>query len=201
MTEKYYQDDKEIDVKETGRLIGPNSYNDNWDLVGYTSELRDNKGNFFAFVDFHENEGKVRECPHCLEYEIHNKLKPRILEKGEQQPPDYDQFIQCGECGNIFPIYQSYPETEIKDSIDTVKNPFENESIFLSGETRKTQRRKRELRDSHKRGVKRYTSKRLQQPDDEDPEIQAEIHRHGSDNVHIIKQLTDGTRAVRDNGR
>jgi hypothetical protein len=180
-------EEKELDVQETRRWLGPKSYNDNWDLVNYTSELRNSKGDFFAFVDFHENTGEIRECTHCLEYEIHNKLKPRILKKGEVKPPDYDDFVMCWECGNVFPIYESYPESEIKDSLETVNNPFDNESIFLSGESRKTQRRKRELRDSHKTGVKRYTSKRLQEPDDEDPEIQAEIDRHGSENVHIIK--------------
>jgi hypothetical protein len=46
-------------------------YNDNLNLVGYTSELRDKDGNFFAFVDFNNyNEGLIRECPHCLEYEF-----------------------------------------------------------------------------------------------------------------------------------
>jgi hypothetical protein len=127
MTEEFYHIKKDgskekIEVQETSRITGPNSYNDNWDLVNYT-----------------------------------------------------------------YPIYQSYPETEIKDSEETVQTPFENESIFLSGETRKEQRRKRELRDSHKRGVKRYTSKRLHQPDDEDPDIQREIDRYGSDNVRIIQ--------------
>jgi len=46
-----------------------------------------------------------------------------------------------------------------------------------SSESRKEQWHKGEIRDSHKRGVKRYTSKRLQQPDDEDPDIQAEINK------------------------
>jgi len=41
------------------------------------------------------------------------------------------------------PSYQSYPETEIKDSLETTDNPFEgNGSIFLSTESRATQRRK-----------------------------------------------------------
>jgi hypothetical protein len=77
---------EELDVNETRRLLGPNSYNDNWDLVKYTSELRNNDGSFFAFVDFDGDEGKIRECPHCLQYEIHNKLQPRILKKGEVKP-------------------------------------------------------------------------------------------------------------------
>ncbi len=124
------------------------THTDNRHLVNYTSDLRDKSGNFYAFVDFNENrEGKIKECPHCLEYEIHNKLQPRILKKDEVKPPDYDQFIQCYECGNVFPVYEAHFESEIKDSLETVKDPFENESIFLSGETSKTQRRKRELRD------------------------------------------------------
>ncbi|MDP9306021.1 MAG: hypothetical protein M3O68_06735 [Thermoproteota archaeon] len=150
---------------------------DNLHLVSYTSELRDRNGNFYAFVDFYANgEGKIRECPHCLEYEIHNKLKPRILEKGQVKPPDYDQFIQCWEYGNVFPIYEAHFESEIKDSLETTENPFENESVFLSTDNRATQRRKgikRKGRFSHKQ-------------EHEDPDIQIEIVRHGSDNVRII---------------
>jgi hypothetical protein len=184
MTEKFYEDKEELDVQETSRIIGPNSYNDNWDLVNYTSELRDRKGNFFAFVDFNENEGKIRECPHCLEYEIHNKLRPRMLKKGEIKSPDYDEFVQCYECGNIFPVYQSYPESEIKDSLETVKDPFENnESIFLSTDSRATQRRKRERRDRYKKGVTRHTSMRFQTEEHEDPEIQAEINKGNIVNI------------------
>ena len=61
MTEKFYEEKEELDVQETSRIIGRNSYNDNWHLVNYTSELRDSKGAFFAFVDFTENEGVIRE--------------------------------------------------------------------------------------------------------------------------------------------
>ena len=135
--------EEELDVKETRHIIGPDSYDDNFNLKWYTSELRDKNDNFFAFVDFNADDvGKIRECPHCLEFEIHNKLKPRQLKKGETKPPDYDQFIQCHECGNIFPIYEAHFESEIKDSLETVNNPFENESIFLSTDSRATQRRK-----------------------------------------------------------
>jgi len=57
----------------------------------------------------------------------------RILKKGEIKPPDYDKFVQCYECGNVFPVYQPHFESEIKDSVQTTDNPFEgNESVFLS---------------------------------------------------------------------
>ncbi|MDP9305770.1 MAG: hypothetical protein M3O68_05435 [Thermoproteota archaeon] len=175
---------------KTRRVIGPNSYNDNWDLVRYTSELRNSKGNFFAFVDFNENEGKIRECPHCLEYEIHNKLQPRILKKGEVKPPDYDEFVQCYECGNVFPIYEAHFESEIKDSLETVNNPFENsESVFLCTDNKASQRRKRERKDHYRKGVHKYTSKRLADDEQEDPDIQAEI-----DKGKIVNILYDSSR-------
>ena len=112
----------------------------------------------------------LKECPHCLECQIHNKLQPRILKKGEVKPPDYDQFIQCYECGNVFPIYEAHYESQIKDSLETSDNPFEaNESHFESTKKRKYKDR---LKSTY------Y---------DDDPDIAAEQKRRGSDNVHIIQ--------------
>lgn len=65
----------------------------------------------------------------------------------------------------MFPIYETYPESEIKDNLETVNNPFEsNESIFLAIETRKQQwtRGKRRDRPSNKH---------------QDPDIQTEIDK------------------------
>jgi hypothetical protein len=87
------------------------------------------------------------------------------VEKGAVKPPDYDQFIQCYECGNVFPIYETHFESEIKDSLETTNNPFENsESIFLSTDSRATQRRK------GKKCKSRFKMHELQ-----DPEIETEI--------------------------
>ena len=157
-------DEEGTDIEETQYPY----YDDNWNLAGYTSELRNSDGGFFAFVDFNADDvGKIRECPHCLEYEIHNKLKPRILKKGEVKPPDYDDFIQCWECGNTFPIHETFEESKIKDSVQTTDNPFENESIFLSTDSRATQKRKGKKRKG------RFSYKQ----EHEDPEIQAAIDK------------------------
>jgi hypothetical protein len=57
------EEKEELDIQETRRLIGPNSYDDKHNLVNYTSELVDNNGNFF-YVDFNaDGIGRVRECP------------------------------------------------------------------------------------------------------------------------------------------
>ena len=87
----------------------------------------------------------------------------------------YNQFIQCWECGNVFPIHETFTESKIKDSVETTDNPFNNEPIFLSTDSRATQRRKGKKRSRFKIG------------EHEDAEIQAEIDRHGENNVHIIK--------------
>ena len=130
----------------------------------------------------------IRECPHCLEYGFHHKLYARIRKDGEPSAPDDDQFGSCHECGNTLPIYTAHYESEIKDSLETVNNPFEsNESVFLSTDSRATTRRKRELRDGHRRGVHKYKHKRIDYEVKEDPDIQREIDRLGSDNVRIIQ--------------
>ncbi len=60
--------------------------------------------------------------------------------------------------------------------METTSNPFDNESTFLSGETRREQWRKK--------GIDRRKNRKY---NNEDPDIQAEIDKHGSDNVHIIQ--------------
>jgi hypothetical protein len=97
--------------------------------------------------------------------------------KGEFPAPDDDQWLSCYECGNTFPIHQTHFESKIKDSVETTDNPFNNESTFLSTENRATQRRK----GSRKKHKSRFSYKHV------DSEIQAEIDRHGSDNIRIIQ--------------
>ncbi len=141
-------------------------YNDNLDLVGYTSELRDDKGKFFAFVDFNadNDKGRIRECPHCLEYDIHNRLGPKIKKQDEPKAPDDEQFLSCYSCGNTFGLHETHFESKIKDSVETTDNPFNNETTFLSTGSRATQRKNK--------GKPR--SKRFRQKEKTDPEIASE---------------------------
>ena len=51
---------EELEVQEIRQIIGPKSYDDNFNLIGYTSELRDKEGRFYAFVDFNADDiGKM----------------------------------------------------------------------------------------------------------------------------------------------
>ena len=132
-------DREEIAVHEAKRLLGPKSLDDDWKPTGiYTSELRDDNDPFYAFVDFHSEEGKIKYCPHCLQYGFENQLRPRILKKDEVKQPDYDLWAQCYECGEISPLYEAVQEAQIKHPLETIQNPFENESVFMSVKKRNT---------------------------------------------------------------
>lgn len=180
-----------LDIEET-RYISGDSYDDNWNLIGYNADLRDRKtGRLVAIVDFNQGEEdfRVRFCKHCAEFGFQNKLGVLLVKKGEKRPVDWDNWLQCHECGNKYGRFEILAQKTLKMNTERHEesNPFNaKESTFLSTDSRATQRRKRELKDSHKKGVRRYTSKRLQQPDDEDPEINELIRKYG-DNVHIIK--------------
>lgn len=84
------------------------------------------------------------------------------------------------------PVYESHYESEIKDSYESVNNPFEsNESIILGDDNRATQLKKRKNRDHYRKGVHKYMSKRIDYEEQEDPDIQAELDM--GNNVTIIE--------------
>ena len=62
-----------------------------------------------------------------------------------------------------------------------------NESVFISTDTKATQRKKRERKDGYRKGVHKYRSKRIDYDEKQDPDIQREVDEHGSDNVHIFQ--------------
>ena len=77
-------------------------YDDDWNLAGYTSKLTDrNTGRAVAVVDFNSDGtgGRIRYCPHCLTFEIHNKFGGKIKKHGEKPAPDDELFLSCYECG------------------------------------------------------------------------------------------------------
>lgn len=85
--------------------------------------------------------------------------------------PDFSYILNTRSCGNVYPIFQTYPESEIKDSLQTVNNPFEESaSIFLSV------------------GKRKFKKNRLDKYlEDQDPDISKEQRRVGSENVRIIQ--------------
>lgn len=66
-------------------------------------------------------------------------------------------------------IFMKHFESKIKDSVQTTDNPFDNESTFISTESRATQRRK-----NQSKGIMRSRSKRIRQNEKIDKEIASE---------------------------
>lgn len=74
--------------------------------------------------------------------------------------------------------------------METVRTHFENsESVFMSENNRKTQRKKRERKDRSRTEVHRYTSKRFQIDEQDDRVIQVEL-----DKSKIVNILYDSSR-------
>ena len=92
---------------------------------------------------------------------------------GEVRQPDYDEWLECPTCYNVIPKYEIEKEATIKDEVETVESPFENQSKFL-GVSKRTS----------KQGIK--ARKKRNKPHHKDPEIQREIDQHGNDAVNII---------------
>ena len=49
----------------------------------------------------------------------------------EPRPADYDEWLECGTCGWICPIFEIPHEEEIKDAVETIDNPFESGKFHL----------------------------------------------------------------------
>ena|SRR5688572_23382367 len=85
--------------------------------------------------DYDDDTEPVRFCPHCLEYNLHNELGPRIyeiLKPGEKPKPlphDANNWLQCNKpnrgCGRIYPVNQTKVESSVKDFAETQTNPHD----------------------------------------------------------------------------
>jgi hypothetical protein len=68
-----------------------------------------------------EDKPKIRYCSRCEEgYGLLSKLAPKILGIGESRPADYEHWIQCHNCGQVY----SKSETRIEAEIGPIKEPM-----------------------------------------------------------------------------
>jgi hypothetical protein len=122
-------------------------------------------------IDFNDEEFREEEalyyCKHCEQFGFKIPLRNRIYPESEPVPADSDQWRQCHECGLIVPIYELEKESQIKDVVETVNNPFDSGTSILGIDkrtfggksTRKKRERQKQLDDIKDDDLKRELAK------------------------------------------
>lgn len=79
-----------------------------------------------ALVEYPDEEPEhVSFCRSCLSFGHQSILKSRVYPKDKPLPADYDQWLQCHSCGEVFPIHEKKNEAMITDFVETVESPFD----------------------------------------------------------------------------
>jgi Pyruvate/2-oxoacid:ferredoxin oxidoreductase delta subunit len=92
-----------------------------------------------------------------------------------QGPADYENWIQCPTCLWICPLHEIAHEEEIKDTMETIDNPFEQGKFILETVCKRNSPKGKKLS-----AKKRKNKIKL----DDDPEIDALLRAYGN-NVKV----------------
>jgi hypothetical protein len=72
-------------------------------------------GGIGALHSHSKDEKKIRFCSRCEEdYGVLSRLGSKILGIGESRPADYDHWIQCHNCGQVYAKHETKVEPELE---------------------------------------------------------------------------------------
>ncbi len=94
----------------------------------------------------------------------------------EPRPDDYEDWLECGTCQFLCPIFQAEPEATIKDSIETSESPFEAGKFQLETIPKRSSA-------AGKRAIAKRSRKKIKL--DDDPEIN-ELMRVCGDRLNVV---------------
>jgi hypothetical protein len=123
-----------------------------------------------------EDEDQPVYCKKCLSRGYRVALGPKILMPGEVRQPDYDEWLECPTCSLVIAKYEIEKEASIKDTVETLETPFENQTEVVGIP-------KRSSPSGKKASSKRKRERNRQHL--KDPEIDREMQRHG-DGVNVV---------------
>jgi hypothetical protein len=92
---------------------------------------------------------------------------------GQKKDANYENWLECGTCGWLCPIYQVEKEATIKDQMETIESPFESGKFHLETVNKRTNKI---ISKRSRRKIKL----------DDDPEIN-DILRIFGDRVKVLK--------------
>ena len=127
--------------------------------------------------DFDDDELIKIHCPKCLDRGYQIQLGPKILMNNEPRPDDYENWLECGTCGWLWPLYEIPAQETIKDTIETSDNPHEGSKTIIESLPKRVSKTGKKIAA---RGSKR--KKRMLH---HDPDINEEMRRHG-DRVNVV---------------
>jgi hypothetical protein len=97
---------------------------------------------------------------------------------GEERQPDYDQWLQCPDCGEVIATHViEHDATIIRDDIPTVETPYENTTEIMGAVSKRTTKQGKRATERRKRNRTKL---------DDDPEIDSLLRIYG-DNVRVLK--------------
>ena len=80
--------------------------------------------------DEEELEVKPRYCEHCLTFELKMPLRPLRIEYGKEPKPDHDLWLECYNCGSIYPKFQTKSEQALEGFTEPSDNPMIDNAVI-----------------------------------------------------------------------
>ena len=125
-----------------------------------------------------EPEDKPQWCPHCLKFDMKNKLGARIVPYGEEAQPDHELWQSCYVCGKTFPKREAKYEQAIEGFAEVTDNPMDDVKGHVESIPKRTS----------PAGQKALAKRRRERdrPHHKDKEIDEEMRKHG-DRVTVLE--------------
>ncbi len=70
-----------------------------------------------------DNQPKIRYCQRCLDmFQVLARLGPKVLlpDDPSPKPSDYDLWLECRNCGTVYPKH----ETKVEPELEPIKEPM-----------------------------------------------------------------------------
>jgi hypothetical protein len=126
--------------------------------------------------EYYEDELEPIYCPFCIKRGYEIRLGPKILMPGQVRDEDYENWLCCSTCYVEIPIYQVEPEPTIKNTVETIDNPFEQGKLHLETIPKRNSPAGKNASAKKRRNKIKPTN---------DEEINEEKRRHG-DRVNVV---------------
>lgn len=77
---------------------------------------------------------KIRYSQRCEDlFQVQARLGPKIMLPGVVKPSDYDLWLECWNCGTVYPKH----EVKVKPELEPIKEPSDGKQGKIQSVTRK----------------------------------------------------------------